>query len=176
MGVTGQDSIYGRLRRSKYSPRISMTKIFPLTDKLTTHQASPCHTGHTRLNEELGTSSCLPKTTTFPLPTGVQEKLTRVIQILRVSISGHKQLQSALMHETTSIHKLSLILHDKRCCDRIQTPQQILCQSSEMLAFKCMHVGVHFWRLPYLQKSYFEKYTNNTHFNNSTKSFLKYFF
>ena len=45
---------------------ISITNISSLTDKLTTHQASPCHTGHTSLDEELGTSSCLPKTTTLP--------------------------------------------------------------------------------------------------------------
>ena len=51
---------------SSFPCMIIITNIFPLTDKLTTHQASPCHTGHTRLNEELGTSSCLPKTATFP--------------------------------------------------------------------------------------------------------------
>ena len=45
---------------------ISITKIFPLTDRITAHQTSSCHTGHTRPDEELGTSSCLPKTTTFP--------------------------------------------------------------------------------------------------------------
>ena len=45
---------------------ISITKIFPITDKLNTHQAPPCHTGYTRLNEGLGTSSRLPKTATFP--------------------------------------------------------------------------------------------------------------
>ena len=45
---------------------ICITDIFPLTDRITARQTSSCHTGQTRLNEEFGTSSCLPKTTTFP--------------------------------------------------------------------------------------------------------------
>ncbi len=58
---------------------------------------------------------------------------------------------------------------------RIQTPQQILCQSSEMLAFKSMQ-RMHFLEaFPFLQKSYFEKYSNNTYIKHSTKGCLKYF-
>ena len=64
------------------------------------------------------------------------------------------------MHETTSIHKLSHILQVKRCCDRIKTPQQILCQSSEMLAFKSMQRMHLVEAFLFLQKSYFAKYTN----------------
>jgi len=45
---------------------ISITNIFHPTDRITTHHTPSCHTGHTRLDEELGTSSGLPKTETFP--------------------------------------------------------------------------------------------------------------
>ena len=38
-----------------------------------------------------------------------------------------------------------------------------------MLAFKCMHVGVHFLKVAFSPKSYFEKYINNTHFKYSKK-------
>ena len=44
---------------------ISITKIFPLTGKLTTRQASPCHTGHDCPDGGLGTRPCLPKTEAF---------------------------------------------------------------------------------------------------------------
>ena len=38
-----------------------------------------------------------------------------------------------------------------------------------MLDFKCMHVGVHFLKVAFSPKSYFEKYSNNTHFKTVQK-------
>ena len=80
--------------------------------------------------------------------------------ILRVSIAGHKTTPKCTHARDYIIHKLSHLLQVKRCCDRIKTPQQILCQSSEMLAFKSMQRMHLLEAFLFLQKSYFAKYTN----------------
>ena len=68
-GLLEQDSIYGRLRRLKHYLHDKHKKYISYqSDRITAHHTSSCHTGHTRLDEELGTSSCLPKTATFPDP------------------------------------------------------------------------------------------------------------
>ena len=66
-GLPEQDSIYGRLRRLKHFLHDKHKKyISHQSDRITTHHTSPCLTGHNHLDEELETSSCLPKTETFP--------------------------------------------------------------------------------------------------------------
>ena len=86
-----------------------------------------------------------------------------------------KNLHCALMRMTLSSHKNNVCSKSRWYCNRIKTPHKNIMPEFRMLAFKCMHVGVHFWRLPFSPKSYFEKYSNNIHFKNSTKSCPKYF-
>ena len=67
-----------------------------------------------------------------------------------------KQLQSALMHETASIHKANAYSKSRGVVIESEHHNKILCQSSEMVAFKSMQ-GMHFLEaFPFLQKSYFE--------------------
>ena len=66
-GLLEQDSIYGRLRRLNHFLHDKHKKyISHQSDRITTHHTLPCPTGHNCLDEELETSSCLPKTETFP--------------------------------------------------------------------------------------------------------------
>src|SRR3954469_18103825 len=65
-GLLEQDSIYGQLRRLKlYLLDKHKKYVSHRSDRITTHHISPCLTGHNRPDEELETSSCLPKTETF---------------------------------------------------------------------------------------------------------------
>ena len=66
-----------------------------------------------------------------------------------------KQLQSVLMYETISIHKANAYSKSKGVVIESEHHNKILCQSSEILAFKSMQ-GMHFLKaFPFLQKSYF---------------------
>ena len=85
------------------------------------------------------------------------------------------QLQSALRHETISIHKAITYSKSKGVAIASKHHNKILCQSSEMLAFKSMQ-RMHFLKaFSSLHYPYFAKYPNNKYFKHSTKSCLKYF-
>ena len=87
-----------------------------------------------------------------------------------------KQLQSVLMHETISIHKAITYSKSKGVVIASKHHNKILCQSSEMLAFKSMQ-RMHFFLKAFssLHFSYLAKYSNNKYFKHSTKTCLKYF-
>ena len=76
------------------------------------------------------------------------------------------------MYETIPIHNANAYSKSKGVVIVLEHHNKILCQSSEMLAFKSMQ-RMHFLEaLLFLQKSYF---ANNKYFKHSTKSCLKYF-
>ena len=79
------------------------------------------------------------------------------------------------MHETISIHKAITYSKSKGVVIESEHHNEILCQSSEMLAFKSMQRMHFFGSFPFSPKSYFAKYTNNKYFKHSTKSCLKFF-
>ena len=86
-----------------------------------------------------------------------------------------RYLQKALMHETLSLHKDNAYSKPNGVVIVSEHHNKMLCQSSQMLAFKSMQ-GMHFLEaFPFLQRSYFAKYPNNKYFKHSTKSCLKYF-
>ena len=124
---------------------ISTTKVFPLTGRLITRQASPCHTGHSRPDEVLGTSSCLPKTTTFPASFRyAREAYKDEYPHQYIHSSRQGKLHYALMHVTLSLHKNNIYSKSKWCCNRIKQHTKILCPGSECLPSRVCKWGCTF--------------------------------
>ena len=87
---------------------ISITNIFQSTDRITTHHTSSCHTGHTRLDEELGTSSGLSKTETFPASFRQARKAYKDDYCHKHDhFQQQGNLQYALMRMIVSPHKIT---------------------------------------------------------------------
>ena len=82
----------------------------------------------------------------------MHEELTRMIQNTSVSIADHKITpKKALMHETFSLHKDNAYSKPNGVVIVSEHHNKILCQSSEMLAFKSMQ-RMHFLKaFPFLQ-------------------------
>ena len=67
----------------------------------------------------------------------MHEELTRMIQNTTVSIADHKTTpKGVLMHETLSLHKDNAYSKSNGVVIVSEHHNKILCQSSEMLAFK----------------------------------------
>ena len=86
---------------------ISITNIFQLTDRITAHHTSSCHTGHTRLTRNWGQARVYPRPRLSRLPSGMHEKLTRMITITSISISNSKESHYALTRMIVSSHKIT---------------------------------------------------------------------
>ena len=79
------------------------------------------------------------------------------------------------MHKTISIHKANAYTKSKGVVIAPEHHNKILCQSSEMLAFKSMQ-RMHFLEaLPFLQNSYFAKYPN-TNISNTVQKVVSNIF
>ena len=100
---------------------ISITNISQLTDRITAHHTSSCHTGHTRLDEELGTSSCLRRwllSQAYPFLTA-------------------KNLHYALMRMILSSHKITYAPSQGGVVT-VSTTHKNIMPEFRMLAFKSM--------------------------------------
>ena len=139
------------------------------TNRITTHYTSLCHTGHNHLDGYGRQTHAYPRQRFSRLPAGMHEKLARMITNTSISIYNSKENPiCALMRMILSSHKIAYAPSQGDVVT-ISTTSKNTMPGFRMLAFKCTHVGCTFWRLPFSPKSYFEKYSNNTYFKNSTK-------
>ena len=137
---------------------ISTTKVFPLTGRLITRQASPCHTGHTRPDEVLGTSPCLPKTTAFPASFRyAREAYEDEYHHQYIHLSQQRKLHYALMHMIfLSSHKnnvcskskgaVTISKHHTKYYARVQK-----CLPSSVCMWGCTFEGCLFSKNPILR-------------------------